>query len=298
VPGLVGVEVGPDGIAVAHIHESIEGLPVVSSCRYLPNDDEGAAPLADYIRESGLRGARCNVVLAANYYDLILAEAPAVDDAELNDAMRWKAQELIDFPIEEAAIDVFRLADDARRGTQMAYVAISRRALIDDIISMISDAGLQLVYIDIMELALRNLGLQFPDLESDKHGRGIVQLSPGTGNFNIIRNQQLYLSRRFEINWEGGVSEPLPMNELTLDLQRCLDYYESQMNQAPPSRIYICGEGVSIDKLTADHQTSYVGELRILPLNQLVRLPEGSDEQAITRCVGAIGGAMRELEVK
>ena len=141
---------------------------------------------------------------------------------------------------------------------------------------------------------LRNLSLLLPENAQD--GQAIVQLSPGTGNLNIIKNQQLYLSRRFDIEWEGGVMDPLPANSLTLELQRSLDYYERQMSQTPPSTIYLCGEGVSHDKLQGTTQANLPGELKILPLGELVELPEGSEELTLTNCIGAIGGGLREMD--
>lgn len=285
---------------MAHVNRAAPGRPVVQSCRFLPIDEDGSLPLADYINETGLAGARCNAVLTHHNYSLILTDTPQVEDEELAEAMRWKIQDLIDFPIDEAVIDVFRLPEDAMLGNaKMAYVAVSRRFLIQEVITLLNSSRVELESIDISELALRNLSLLIDDgseLEDDPHGLAMVQLSPGSGNLNIIKNRQLYLSRKFDIDWDGGLLTPLPINSLALELQRSLDYYEGQMEQVPPSVIYLCGEGVSQDKLAGyPQQSSLSSELRVLPLTELVELPEGADELMLTNCVGAIGGALREM---
>ena len=123
------------------------------------------------------------------------------------------------------------------------------------------------------------------------------KLSPGAGNRNVSRERQLYLCRRFDIDFSGGLLDPLPANSLALELQRSLDYYERQMGQEPPSSIYLCGEGVSEDKVSEAMQASLVGELKVLPLGELMVLPDGFDELTLTNCIGAIGGALREKEV-
>lgn len=290
--GLLGIEVSSEGAAVAHITRSDTGLPVLQSCRFLPREDDHTLPLAQYIDEQGLKGVSCNLVMPGNSYSLLLSEAPNVQDAELADAMRWKIKDMIGFPIEEATLDVVRLPEDANRGhAPMVYVVISKRSLIDGIIKQLEPIGVKLESVDIIELALRNLSLLCPE---DPLGLAMIQLSPGSGNLNIIREQQLYLCRRFDIDFDGGLLESLPVNSLALELQRSLDYYEHHMGQVPPSHLYLCGEGVSEDKLSEDLQASLSGDLRVLPLSELMVLPAGCDEMTLTNCIGAIGGALRE----
>jgi MSHA biogenesis protein MshI len=289
--GLLGIEFGAEGIAVAHVKVPGSARPVLQSCRFLPNIAGESPPLRQYIAELGLNGAACNAVIPSSKYSLLLSEAPIVKDAELADAMRWKIKDLIDFPVEEAFLDVFRLPDDASRGdTPMVYVVVSRRSVLEDIVALLDSAGLKLGSIDIIDLALRNLSLLCP---AERSGIAMVQLTSGTGNLNVIRKQQLYLSRRFDIDFDGGLLDPLPANSLALELQRSLDYYERQMDQESPSSIYLCGEGVSRDKVSEAMQTSLVGELKVLPLGELMVLPEGCDELTLTNCIGAIGGALR-----
>ncbi len=290
VTGQLGIELGPEGIAVAHINSSESGPPVLQSCRFLPREENESPPLAQYIDELGLKGIACNVVLPNSSYSLLLTEAPEVDDDELVDAMHWRISDLIDFPVDDAVLDVFRLPEDAHRGNvPMVYVVASKSSLIHEILALLKPTGVQLKSIGIIELALRNLSLLCPE---DPQGLAMVQLSPGSGNLNVIKHQQLYLSRRFDLDFNGGLLDPLPTNSLVLELQRSLDYYERQMGQVPPSSIYLCGEGVSSDKVTADAQASLTAELKVFPLGELITLPEGCDELMLTNCIGAIGGAL------
>lgn len=293
--GLLGIEFGAEGVAIAHVERPDPGRPVLRSCRFLPRIEDEPPPLGQYIAELGLHGATCNVVISGSGYSLLLSEAPKVEDSELADAMRWKIKDLIEFPVEEAVLDVFRLPEDASLGTTpMVYVVVSKRSLIEEIIALLEPTGVRLESIDIIELALRNLSLLCPAQPS---GLAMVQLSQGTGNLNVIREQQLYLCRRFDIDFSGGLLDPLPANSLALELQRSLDYYERQMGQEPPSSIYLCGEGVSKDKVSDAMQASLVGELRVLPLGELMVLPDGCDELTLTNCIGAIGGALRDKDV-
>lgn len=285
---------GSDGVALAHINSSDTGFPVLQSCRFLPRDEDETLPLAQYIDEMGLKGVACNVVMPGRSYGLFLSEAPNVQDAELVDAVRWKIKDFIEFPFEEAALDVFRVPEDAILGNEsMVYVVISRRSLVEEVIGQLRPLGVRLESIDIIEMALRNLSLLCPE---DPLGMAMVHLTAGMGNLNIIRGQQLHLCRRFDLDFSGGILDPLPVNSLALELQRSLDYYEHQMGQEPPSRIYLCGEGISEDKIPEELQAGFAGNLEILPLSKLIVLPEGCDELALTSCIGAIGGALRQRD--
>ena len=49
-------------------------------------------------------------------YSMVQLEAPELEPDELREAMRWRVRDLIDFPVEQAAIDVFHLPESQRPG--------------------------------------------------------------------------------------------------------------------------------------------------------------------------------------
>jgi MSHA biogenesis protein MshI len=93
--------------------------------------------------------------------------------------------------------------------------------------------------IDIPELCQRNLAALLPQ---DAKGVAFLMLRDDFAQLVLTRRGMLYVTRRFEFRERGelnGDSEfesnelPLDPQVLSLELQRSLDYYESQYDQTP-----------------------------------------------------------------
>lgn len=175
----------------------------------------------------------------------------------------------------------------------MIYAVAAQRKHIEAIRAQSRAARLKLSSIDIGELALRNIALLLP---ADERGLAIVRIQQGQGSLVLIRQGQLYLSRQFELPYQAGVDESLPEDNLILELQRSLDYYERQMAQAPPARILLCGDNIRPEKITDSIRSSLPAQVECLQLATLLQADESFDEALLQRCVGAIGAALRKEE--
>lgn len=209
--------------------------------------------------------------------------------AELRDAMRWKIKDLIPMSLEQAVIDAFPLPSDTGR-SDMAYAVAAERSHIDSCVNLAQSSGLQLNAIDIAELAARNLSEL---VATPNRSVAIVSISPGRACLNLIRDGQLYLSRRFDLNWNGSLLDELPVDTLSLELQRSLDYFERQMRQVPPQTIYLCGENITEDKITDSLRANLSATISVLPLAEQLAIPAGIEAQDLALCLNAIGAALR-----
>ncbi len=270
-----------------------ETFPSLRFVEFIPCENSPEAQLKALkarVEDLDLVGAPCNLVMASGQYQLLLVEAPKVPAAELRDAMRFRVRDLINFPVDEAIIDAAPLPADAGRGGQsMAYVVVCRQSSLVPVIDIIQNSGLFLQTIDIEEMALRNLSERVAE-----EGRAValVKLHPGGGVVSLVREGFLYLARRFDLAYGGGLLDDLPEDSLALELQRSLDYFERQMGQAPPNCIYVCGENISEDKLTAGLRHSLAVPLRLLPLADWVA-GEIAEENILQLCAVGIGGCLR-----
>jgi MSHA biogenesis protein MshI len=242
VEGLVGLSVNDSRIALAHVTRRRDDL-MLERCLRQPVGKPGAARelLARLVDEQGLLGAACSCVLSPSDYNIYLVEAPQVEADEISAAVRWKIKDLLDMPVEDALIDVFPVPEDAFQGrNKMLYAVAASRPRIEQLIATVNRAGLELVAIDIPEMAMRNISNQFLD---DSNGLAFISLKQSGSTLNISRNGQLYLTRR--INTPVG-PDALMQNDwdmlrdrLVLEIQRSLDYAESQMGLAPVRQIMI-----------------------------------------------------------
>lgn len=69
--------------------------------------------------------------------------------------MRWKIKDLLDMKVEDAAIAVFQVPEDAYRGRDRVYVVAAPNSKVKNIVSRVTESGLELAVIDIPGLAMR-----------------------------------------------------------------------------------------------------------------------------------------------
>lgn len=195
-------------------------------------------PLRRCVEEHGLQGRPVSLLLAAADYQLLLVERPDVPPAELRAAIRWRIRDLVNAPLDSLVVDAFALPDDAYRGrTPMAYCAVLARARMQALADWVEGAGLRLHSIDIPEMALRNLGLL---AGAQGQNLAVLLLGARAGLICVQHGADLYMARRIEHGLdnrgEGGA-------QLALEIQRSLDYFESQLGKGYLSRLLLLPVG-------------------------------------------------------
>jgi len=289
--GLVGVEVRADSLGVAVAN----GKGEIRLLDYLPASPAGRAEvLSAWVKENRLYGIHCNLVLSPDCYSSQLLEKPAVDDRELAEAMRWKVKDMLDYSLEDAVIDVFEFPEDALRGKPaLVNVVAARKALIKELIQLVKASGLRLQSIDITELALRNL--VHPVAEPDQVV-ALVLMRETTGMVLLVKNDTVYFSRRLNADMQG-LSDPAERDrigqQLALEVQRSMDYFESQMGQKAPRSLLVSA---------AINEPELINHLGDILGVDITNIPEQSigisdDQLAGSHSLVACGGAMRKRVV-
>jgi MSHA biogenesis protein MshI len=235
----LALELASGGIAWAvagdGIHEVRTGVVEVESA-------SRHEALQELITEHSLKGAVTNLVLSQDQYQIFQAERPPVEAHELAEAVRWKLGELLDYPANQAVIDTFPFPDDATRDRGKLINAVcAHQELIGGHVEFIREAGLELNRIDVAELALRNL-LAYADPEG--RGAALLYLSENHGHMVFCRGNMIYMARRIEVSLaqlRDAASQEQAVQALALEMQRSLDYFESQLRQVPPGRIQVAG---------------------------------------------------------
>ena len=119
----------------------------------------------------------------------------------------------------------------------MVNLVAARKSLVQELVNLVNDAGLKLQKIDIAELALRNFAA---GLDTGNVGVAVVHLRDRYGQMVVCRGETLYLSRRLELSYDDlqdASKQEEAVQSLALEMQRSMDYFESQLGQAPPSSI-------------------------------------------------------------
>ncbi len=294
--GLVGLSIGDERVSLAQISRS-RSQPFLRKCASINIDSSQQIKeiLGQLVAEMGLDGAPCNCVLAPRDYNIYLVEAPIVEPEELRSAVRWKIKDLLDMPVEDAAIDVFPVPDDAFQGrSKMLYVVASQRSRVENTIELVTRSGLQLVSIDIPEMAMRNMSVAFMN---DDNGLAFMDLRKTGSIMNLTRQGQLYLTRKINTPLDDDVMVTADWDStrdrLVLEIQRSLDYYESQMGQNPVSKLIIAPRANDAVALAAALDEAMTVNVTAADITQQLEHDKNIDAHMLQTCFAAIGAAMR-----
>ena len=317
--GLLGICLCPGGIALAHAvppgtgsSSSDPGMPLprLAHCEFQPlgEGDDPQLVLRSRLQQLKFTQIPVATALASNDYHLQMLPAPQVEAQELHQAMRWQMKDRIDFDIGDAVIDVFEVPGQKERGrVPQIYVVAARRQPVQRLIDVFEGADAKLEYIDIPELAQRNIAAQLP---GDQTGVALLVLGEFSGTLTLTRQGVLYLARELE---QGGVAlQPEPvrsggglalagdhaarqhaLDAVVLELQRSLDYYESHFAQAPITRLVIAPQ-MTLDAEVPDALSQMLGlPVELLDLNQLLQLDPPLSLTVQAACLTAMGLALR-----
>lgn len=290
--GMLGIEAGPQGIALAHVVRVPGARPLLPYCEHLEGSvDAQAALLEKAVSERALQGLPTNVLLHPSEYQMFLLEAPEVPSQELRDAMRWRIKDMISQPLDDVVIDCFALPEDAYRGrTRMVYCAVLEKTRMQHYAQLVRQAGLHMASIDITEMAFRNLGSL---AGAEGMNLALLRLRTSEGLICIQNGADLYMARRIE---QGLARAAQDLGSTTLEIQRSLDYFESQLGKGYINRLMLL-------PMKQDGERAYQGlasglavNLQRLDLRELFPGQPGTEmsEAQQAFCIGAVGAALRQ----
>ncbi|ASP37186.1 hypothetical protein CHH28_00130 [Bacterioplanes sanyensis] len=218
----------------------------VTRC-YRPQDDEtGLDGVARWLKQHGLQGSRVYLSLDHQHYEVHLLEAAAVPDDELSDAMRFRVKDMLANPIEDMVVQATRLPDDAYRGRlDMAFVSAVRRDHLRSLVDWCQQQELQLCNISLSQFHLLNLMAELGPEQSV----ALLRLDAHDGALYVYYDGALYLERPLaigcndlkQITQEGefALETDSQLERLSLELQRSMDFYESQIGMGSIGQIWI-----------------------------------------------------------
>lgn len=280
----VCLEVRPDGIAWAVASEETSPYSGFEDC--LPA--KRASALLSLVEQYGWASAPVTLVLPLDQYQVFQMERPdGIEDAELSDALKWKLKDFLDFSPSDAVSDVFSFPEDASRGRgALVNVVAARLSLVAELVALVQASGMELEQVDISELALRNLVSR---LDQNKRGAALVHLREGYGQMVVCRDRVLYLSRRLDVSLKDlrdASRQEGAIQSLALEMQRSLDYYESQLGQVPPAVIRLVARDSSLP------MASMLGAYVAGGVEDLDWPSIGFEKAADSRCLPAIGASL------
>jgi MSHA biogenesis protein MshI len=234
-------------------------------------------------------------VLGIQDYELVQVEAPEVHPNELRSAVRWKLRDIINFPVEQAVIDVFDIPRQARYvETRMVFVVAARNDAVERIVRLIKPRVRGFDVMDIPEMCLRNVSAMLPQ---DSDGVALLVLGDGFAQLILTCQGTLYLARRIELgaslSTDGTTTVEIDIGSVALEVQRSLDYYESHYDRPPISEIVIASGDARAPLLRESLSTQTGMSVEVLEVSELFEVSEGVEPDTRWPGLVALGAALR-----
>ncbi len=188
--------------------------------------------------------AELSIVLDSDYYQLLQADRPNVDASELKSALIWSVKDLVSIPPVNIHLDYF---DSPFSGKGKINVVIMERSLARQIAAAASKIGLSIESISIEELMLTKL-----TAENEQAQLILCHHAGGELLLAVVKDGALYLQRRIRglhaldkmtrEDLSYGAAE-----NLSVEIQRSMDFYEGQLRQAPIKQITLLLDNIGAD---------------------------------------------------
>ncbi len=304
----LGLELDSEGAAVVRASAAEKaGARSISAHTFAWGQEEGRDQLL-YRKIREIARPRLPVItsLPLSDYQLVQIQPPRVKENEMRQAVSWQIKDLIDYPLDRSVIDVFSAPEAPGLGS-MVYVVAANRDRVEQRINLLQQARLRLRAIDIPELVLRNVLRLEPESESTV---ALLHLERGAGVLLVYRAGVLYVARRLTSGMdhllggaaeapESGLLEPDDMgstifDSLLLDVQRTLDYYESNFRASPVSTLLLAPQLGQEPRLQEHLQQNLDIPVRLLELDAHLGQELSYAEQG--RCLPALGCALKQAE--
>lgn len=259
---------------------------------------EAEASLRQLRRSCGLSGQRTVALLQRPQYQLLGVDAPEVPRAEWRDALRWQLKDLVDFPVDNAAIDVLEVPHDPAQRRRATVIAVAAaHAQLEPLATAGHNAKLPWHAIDVPETALRNVAALL-----EEEGRGLALLHVGARHSTLVITWQgeLLQSRSIDVAYgqltdADGDARQQAYERASLELQRSLDSVERQFSHVGLARLLVA-PGAPLAEFSA-----YVRDLVYVPVApfeladalELAAVPELTDPIEQAAYLPVIGAALR-----
>lgn len=295
-PGWVAMAPAGDRVHVVHLGGSDGGRPVV---RWAGEADwrEPAVTLRA-LRRAHRLPARAVALLQHMQYQILTLDAPDVPREEWRDAVRWRLKDMVEFPVDDAGVDVLGLPADPQQRRRASVLAVAApRSVLAPLVDAGFDSGSPWQAVDVPETALRNLAVLGAE---GNRGEALLHASARHSTLVVTAERELLLTRHIDVGLDqlleaDEVQRQMAYERVSLELQRTLDNVERQFSHAGLHRLRVApGEPLSAF-------AAYVADLVYVPVApydlaadiDLAAVPELHDPLQQAAYMTAIGAALR-----
>lgn len=293
---ILGLDIGSSSVKAVEL-EASSGKYKLTGFGYAPLPSEAivqgsfmnAPAIAAAIREAcdagGIKAKEVASSVSGHSVIVKRISLPIQSEDELDETIRWEAEQYIPFDINEVNIDHQVLQEDSLEGQMDVILVAAKKDLIDDYTSVIADAGLSLAILDVDSFAVGNMYEYCYD-PSESSTVALVDIGASVINMNVMTGSIPAFTRDIttggnqyteEIQKTLGISSeeaerlkvggtatgaskdvvPQEVEEamrgvsetLLGEIQRSLDFYRATTSSGTLERMILCGGAARVPGL-------------------------------------------------
>ena len=220
----VGLDIGTSSVKLCYLKEVKGGRYALHNFSMIPLPPEAivdgalmnSTAIVDAVRElfdsQGVK--QKDVALSISGHSVILKKIPppVMTPEELEESIQWEAEQYIPFDINDVNIDVHILNPNTDQGQMDVLLVAAKKDMINDYVSVVAEAGLDPVCMDVDALAVQN---QFEVNYDLPVGETICLIDIGAAviNINVVSDRVSAFTRDIAM---GG-------NQFTEEIQKQLN---------------------------------------------------------------------------
>jgi len=280
---LIGIDVGSSSIKLVQLKEN-KGAYQLLNIGILPLPPEAivdnslmdsssiSGVIKNLVASLGIKVKDVACSISGNSVIIRKILLPAMPPEELEDQISWEAEQYIPFDIKDVNMDFQILSPDSLDPSKMNVLLVaSKKEIINDYVSVFTDAGMQLSVIDVDSFAVQNAFELNHESRPDEI-QALINIGASVMNINIVndgitlftRDVQLggnlyteEIQKQLGMNGEDAeagkmlVAESnnkalmdviLKVNEtITQEISRSLDFYNSSASDDRITGIFVSG---------------------------------------------------------
>src|SRR3977135_2323361 len=154
--GWLALQLHQDQVELVHVRATANGRPTVDLCDSFRKESSDPSPLMRVRRELKLDRYHCTTLLPSKQYQIHEVETANVPPAEIKAAVRWRLQDVVDYPVESATVDALEIPADPERAAARSptlYAVTARSDAVEAYVKPFEASGIVLDAVDILELA-------------------------------------------------------------------------------------------------------------------------------------------------
>ena len=196
--GIVGLDIGSSYLKAVQLRETRSGYELelfdtlpISPELIVEGSIIDAIRLTESLRELVRKAkikAKDAVISISGHSSVIIKRIslPEMSEEELSESIKFEAEQYVPFDIEDVNLDFQILGPKEEPGQMDVILVAVKKDVINDYVSVVKEAGLNTVIVDVDAFALENMyGINY-EIEAGKNV-ALVNIGASTMNMNILK---------------------------------------------------------------------------------------------------------------